>query len=260
MYRGEAMTPADKRMLELLDRWLTSIELHLKYVDLPDADYFAVQPWPKHDRPTRWILELARQKTQELRAHQESRVAMGDSKFADSLELMGFLSNLVGSQHVQRFIPLAEPDKEQAIARPTAKPQPAATAKANGLAKPAQAAREELDATREMPRVTAPQVPPAKRAVEPAPAAKPAALARPAPKAAKKAPAAASPAAKAPASPAAVQKKVMADAVRLLKWGKEWHELVDLIARIADRPPAAEIRRILRSHKAEIEMQAEGDE
>ena len=40
------MTPADKRMTELLDKWLTSLELHLKYADLPDADYFAVQPWP----------------------------------------------------------------------------------------------------------------------------------------------------------------------------------------------------------------------
>lgn len=253
------MTAADKRMMELLDRWLTSLELHLKYVDLPDADYFAVQPWPKHDRPTRWILELARQKTQELRAHQESRVAMGDSKFADSLELMGFLSNLVGSQHVQRFIPLAEPDKEQEISRPAAKPQPSTPSKGNGHAKPATPANSELEATREMPRVAATQVAPSRRATEPAPAAKPVAP-KPAPKAAKKAPAPAAAPAKTTASPAAVQKKVMADAVRLLKWGKEWHELVDLIARIADRPPAAEIRRILRSHKAEIEMQAEGDE
>ncbi|MEQ1659786.1 MAG: hypothetical protein ABL896_13540 [Hylemonella sp.] len=246
-------------MLELLDRWLTSLELHLKYVDLPDADYFAVQPWPKHDRPTRWILELARQKTQELRAHQESRVAMGDRKFADSLELMGFLSNLVGSQHVQRFIPLAEPDKEQEISRPAAKPQPSAASKANGHAKPAAPANHDLDATREMPRVVAPQAAPSRTLTEPAPVAKPVAP-KPAPKVARKAPATAAAAAKTTASPDAVQKKVMADAVRLLKWGKEWHELVDLVARIADRPPAAEIRRILRSHKAEIEMQAEGDE
>ena len=111
-----------------------------------------------------------------------------------------------------------------------------------------------------MPRVTPSRVAPSKRVAEPPPAAKPAVAPKPVPKLAKKAPAAAAPAAKAPASPAAVQKKVMADAVRLLKWGKEWHELADLIVRIADRPPAAEIRRILRSHKAEIEMQAESDE
>jgi hypothetical protein len=44
--------------------------------------------------------------------------------------------------------------------------------------------------------------------------------------------------------------------VRLLKWGKPWHELADLIARIADRPSAAEIRKILRTHKPEIEEKA----
>lgn len=111
-----------------------------------------------------------------------------------------------------------------------------------------------------MPRVTAPEPAAAKRAPEPPPVAKATVAPKPAPKTAKKAPATPAPAAKSPSSSTAVQKKVMADAVRLLKWGKEWHELVDLIARIADRPPAAEIRRILRSHKAEIEMQAEGDE
>ena len=31
------MTPADKRVMELLDRWLISIELHLKYADLDDV-------------------------------------------------------------------------------------------------------------------------------------------------------------------------------------------------------------------------------
>ena len=50
--------------------------------------------------------------------------------------------------------------------------------------------------------------------------------------------------------------KIIADAIRLLKWGKPWHELAELIARIADRPSAAEIRKVLRSHKAEIEEKA----
>jgi hypothetical protein len=45
----------------------------------------------------------------------------------------------------------------------------------------------------------------------------------------------------------------MADAVRLLSWGKPWHELAELIARMADRPPLAEIRKILRTHRATIE-------
>ncbi len=43
--------------------------------------------------------------------------------------------------------------------------------------------------------------------------------------------------------------KIIADAVRLLKWGKPWHELAELIARIAERPSAVEIRKVLRTHK-----------
>ncbi len=241
------MNPADKRVTELLDKWLTSLELHLKYAALGDADYAAVQPWPKHDRPTRWIIELARQKTLELQSHLEARLAMGDGKFSDALELTVFLANLVGSQHVQRFIPLAETDKEQKIAPPPQKPIPS-----KSQPDPAPA-----DRTREMPRLQA-AAPARKNTEAPAPV-KPAAPPRSAPKAAKKAAPAATPAGKSTTGPA-LQKKIMADAVRLLKWGKEWHELADLIARIADRPPAAEIRRILRSHKAEIEMQAEGDD
>ena len=139
---------------------------------------------------------------------------------------------------------------------PPLPPAPAPTpspAKGNGHA----AALEEVDATREMPRVAAPK-PDVKRPAPPPP--KPVPPAKAPAKPAKKAAASPAPSGKGTAASPALEKKVMADAVRLLKWGKEWHELVDLIARIADRPPAAEIRRILRTHKAEIELQAEGDE
>jgi hypothetical protein len=47
--------------------------------------------------------------------------------------------------------------------------------------------------------------------------------------------------------------KIVADAVRLLKWGKSWHELPELIERIGERPPAAEVRKVLRAHKGDIE-------
>jgi hypothetical protein len=106
------MTPADRRIAELIDKWLVSIDLHLKYAELSDAAYARVQPWPKHDRPTRWVLEVARQKILELKAQCETRQAMGDSRFAEALELMAFLANLVGIQHIQRFIPLADPAQE----------------------------------------------------------------------------------------------------------------------------------------------------
>ena len=110
------MTPADRRITELIDKWLTSIELHLQYTELSDAAYARIQPWQKHDRPTRWVLEVARQKVLELKQHCETRQAMGDSKFSESLELMAFLANLVGIQHIQRFIPLADPAKADAAA------------------------------------------------------------------------------------------------------------------------------------------------
>src|SRR5688572_4540403 len=110
---GTTMTPADRRISDLIDKWLKSIDLHLHYVELSDAAYARAQPWPKHDRPTRWVLEVARQKTLELKQHCETRQAMGDSKFAESLELMSFLANLVGIQHISRFIPLADPSQSE---------------------------------------------------------------------------------------------------------------------------------------------------
>ena len=46
---------------------------------------------------------------------------------------------------------------------------------------------------------------------------------------------------------------VVADAIRLRKWGREWHELATIIGRMAGRPELTEVRRILRTHKADIE-------
>lgn len=258
------MTPADRRIAELIDKWLASIDLHLQYVELSDAAYARTQSWPKHDRPTRWVLEVARQKILELKSHVDNRQAMGDGRFAESLELMAFLANLVGIQHIQRFIPLADPARpdasstmSQTVEAPTVIRAPAARAK------PAAD-----DATREMPKLKAPprpvpQPPPAAAPVL-APQARsqpPKASARPTAAAARTAPALARPIAppKTTAAPAADLKgKIIADAIRLLKWGKSWHELADLIERIADRPSAAEIRKVLRAHKAEIEEKAAG--
>src|SRR5438552_8044229 len=92
-------TPADQRLLELLDKWLKSLELHTKYSSLDDDSYWKIQPWVEHQRPSRWILDLARQKTLALKAQVEERIAAGDAKFADSLELMIFLANLVVGTH-----------------------------------------------------------------------------------------------------------------------------------------------------------------
>src|SRR6266852_2605768 len=108
-------TPADQRLLELLEKWLTSLELHAKYASLDDDSYSKVQPWPEHQRPSRWIIDLAKQKAIALRNSLEERIKMGDAKFSDSLELMIFLANLVGSEHIERFIPVAEPENERPL-------------------------------------------------------------------------------------------------------------------------------------------------
>jgi len=46
--------------------------------------------------------------------------------------------------------------------------------------------------------------------------------------------------------------KVIADAVRMLEWGREWPALASLIARMADRPSETEVWKILRAHRSEI--------
>ena len=56
-------TPADQRLLELLEKWLDSLELHAKYSSLDDDSYWKIQPWVEHQRPSRWIIDLAMQKT-----------------------------------------------------------------------------------------------------------------------------------------------------------------------------------------------------
>ncbi|WP_129642810.1 hypothetical protein [Peristeroidobacter agariperforans] len=272
------MTPADRRITELIDKWLTSIDLHLQYVELSDAAYARVQPWQKHDRPTRWVLEVARQKVLELKQHCETRQAMGDSKFSESLELMAFLANLVGIQHIQRFVPLADPTKAEAATGNSQTVEAPTVIRA-----PPQRTRTPAEEpTREMPQLKVVKVkqdfplfdaePAASRTADnlPAPTAVPPRQipsARPAPKInpagtqpAKAAPKAAmKPAPEAPksAAPLDLKGKIIADAVRLLKWGKPWHELAELIARIAERPAEGEIRKVLRAHKAEIEKAAQ---
>ncbi|MET0533451.1 MAG: hypothetical protein ABW171_04430 [Steroidobacter sp.] len=277
------MTPADRRITELIDKWLTSIELHLQYVELSDAAYARVQPWQKHDRPTRWVLEVARQKVLELKQQCETRKAMGDGKFSESLELMGFLANLVGIQHIQRFIPLADPAKQDTASSTSQTVEAPTVIRA---AAPRARASSADDPTREMPRLKAVQIKPDVPVVNepvpeviseelisaeplpvavparsipstrPAPKINPAAVqpAKPTPKRAPPSPPAAPPK---PAAPVDMNGKVLADAVRLLKWGKSWHELPELIERIGERPPAAEIRKVLRANKTEIEKAAQ---
>lgn len=201
---GPEMSAADKRIAELLDRWLASVELHSSYLDLDDAAYARVQDWPRHQRPTRWIVELARARLSELRGELARRRTNGDDMFAESLELMSFLTTLLGSEHVDRFIPQAAGSPPETAAA-VAKQAPARTR--------------------------------ARSAVQPASGE-----------------AAAQPGK--PAKPDKAAATVIADAARLLSWGREWPHLAGLIARLADRPPEKEVSSILRTHRAAIEARA----
>jgi hypothetical protein len=124
------MSAADKRIAELLERWLTSLELHGGYLDLDNEAYGRAQAWPAHQRPTRWIIDLAKTRTLDLKRMLTERQGRGDTDFADALELMSFLTTLLGSEHVERFVPLAVPQKSgtvvQRMTAPTTRPAAAA--------------------------------------------------------------------------------------------------------------------------------------
>jgi hypothetical protein len=276
------MNPADQRLTELVDKWLKSLELHLKYSALTEEAYWQVQPWVRHQRPARWILDLAYTRARELKRQLEERLASGDTGFAEGLELVAFLANLVGVQNIERFIPLAEPQRENAEAlgqtQSTLKTLGATSTQSRTLVEPTREMRipvlskpAELGPTARAP-VMQPAPPPAApaRPAAPrtaAPAAPPGGLAAAeAPpgvrnsssglKLGKRDPRAASPKQPRPPEADSIEAQIVADAVRLLKWGRAWHELAEAIARIADRPGVVEVRKCLRTHKVEIERAA----
>jgi len=273
-------TPADQRLLELVDRWLASLELHAKYCALDAASYARIQPWPVHERPSRWIVDLARQKALTLKAQIQQRILKGDAEFSESMELMGFLANLVGAEHIARYIPLADGAKERApedgprettaAAQSTADTQPMAPLQST--APPPDTA---ATGTREMPKF----VPSAKphgsgretrrERTATAPSAARAERQRPGSRsAAERAARAAAPAAP-PGKPKdaprererhglsdSTREQVIADAARLVQWGRKWYELAELISSMADRPHLTEVRRILKDNKADIDKRA----
>jgi hypothetical protein len=237
-------SPADQRLLELLEKWLASLELHAKYSGLDDDSYWKVQPWIEHQRPTRWIIDLAKQKTVALKTQVEERIKQGDAQFSDSLELMIFLANLVGAEHIERFIPMAEPGNERAL---TASEVPESTPDTS------------ITGTREMPKMLLGKgqaTPPpdsdemVARVERKAPAKNPG-----------KAPREAPPATQEPHLPPAdgnhsSSEQVVADAVRLVQWGRKWFELPELIARMAGRPSLSEVRRILKENRSAIDAKS----
>jgi hypothetical protein len=265
-------TPADQRLLELLEKWLKSLELHAKYSSLDNTSYWKIQSWVDHQRPSRWIIDLAMQKTAALRTQVEERIKMGDAKYSDSLELMIFLANLVGSEHIERFIPFAEAQNERSLTGGSSDDTVDAAALDPTMPVPTGAT-----ATREMPKFQGGKhaPPPAGTAHVARSERKPAAPAKPAAKPASKQPARlgttgksapAKPAGRAAAKVAAppernepsdvARAQVIADAARLVQWGRKWYELPELIARMADRPSLPEVRRILKENKSAIDAKA----
>jgi hypothetical protein len=263
-------TPADQRLLELLDKWLKSLELHLKYSSLDDDSYSQIQPWPAHQRPSRWIIDLAKQKAADLQTQVQDRVQRGDTTFSDSLELMTFLANLVGAEHIERFIPLANADTERTAAPTAADDRPLSPS-------------DNATGTREMPRFldhTSRAPAPSgtdrvARTERQAADAKPVAKAALTPSAEPSAPYKQAPAtpgslkgasaAKAPdhaskpdrpLASEAMLEQVIADAVRLVQWGRKWYELAELISSMADRPPLTDVRRMLKDNKTVIDKKA----
>ena len=254
----------------LLDRWQTSLDLHAKYAALDEARYWHVQPWPKHERPQRWIIQLARKRILALKRLVQQRTAEGDRAFLEGIEIMSFLATLVGLTSVERFIPLATPETERRDVL-SAKPAPAAesprpkesTGKTAENRKLADATsktgehRRTAETTRQMPQLPNSKVYRMLAAQRAGVPLKPAAE-----------PAAAKPARRDPTRPATIKPKkppsnvtqtehvVIADAVRLLGWGRQWHELAEMISRLAERPAPSEIRRILRTYRAQIDAVA----
>ena len=248
----------------LLERWQTSLDLHAKYSALDEARYWHVQPWPKHERPQRWIIQLARKRILALKRLVTQRQSEGDRACIEGIEIMGFLATLVGLTSVERFIPLATLETERRdvlSAKPaTAAAKPAADTSRSRVAPAARdtAAREQkrtAETTRQMPAMPNSKVYrmlAAQRAGVPL-------KEPPAPVAAKRE------ARREPARPATVKPKkmpttvtqtehvVIADAVRLLGWGRQWHELAEMIARLSERPSPSEIRRILRTYREQID-------
>jgi hypothetical protein len=281
------------QLASLLERWQTSLDLHAKYAALDEERYWHVQPWPKHERPQRWIIQLARKRILALQRIVAQRTAEGDRAFIEGIEIMSFLATLVGLTSVERFIPLAthETERRDVLAAKPEQGRPASVAKLPPLSKtipgaepararPQPSSRDSASRTSENRRVTErgsrtgehkrtaettrqmPQIPnsrvhrmlaaqragvPLKPAVAPAPRRE---ARRDGPR-----PATIKPR-KASQAITPEEHVVIADAVRLLGWGKQWHEIGEMIARLAERPAASEIRRILRTYREHIEAVA----
>jgi hypothetical protein len=247
-------SPGEQGQLEaLLDRWQTSLDLHARYAALDDAGYWHVQPWPKHERPQRWIIQLARKRILALKRLVAQRTTEGDRACIEGIEIMGFLATLVGLTSVERFIPLAthETERRDVLAgnpAPLAAKVPAETARTRTGEH-----RRTAETTRQMPQLPNSKI--YRMLAEQRTGVPLKTPATPAKRRDASRPATIKPR-KAPSSVSQIEHVVIADAVRLLGWGRQWHELAEMISRLAERPAPSEIRRILRTYRDQIDAVA----
>jgi hypothetical protein len=232
---------AGERMRRLLSRWQKSLELHTSYLTLDNDHYWHIQPWPAHERPAAWVVRLARQKVAELARTLEEQLARKNEAFAEGLEQMAFLANLVGLQPAGRHIPLADPQNERPEFLANAKNSATAAMRRAALRAQVAEQRSGIEPTREMP---APRLKAALRSG----ASRRAPLPRP-----QELPALPPQPPEPPPAPDPRVRQVLEDAARLLQWGRKWHELGELISRLAERPALQDVRRILRAHRAQLQ-------
>ena len=255
------------QLAALLDRWQTSLDLHARYAALDDERYWHVQPWPRHERPQRWIIQLARKRILALKRIVAQRQSEGDRAFVEGIEIMGFLATLLGLTSVERHIPLATPEAERRdilnarpdspATRPAAKESLTRTAENRKAVEQSSRTGEQrrtADTTRQMPVLNTARAPAPQRAA--APQAKPVVQPSSPRRREPQRPATIKPK-KPPATISQMEHVVIADAVRLLGWGRQWHELAEMIARLSERPAPSEIRRILRTYRDQIDAVAE---
>ena len=210
----------------LLQRWNQSLLLHQDYAGLDSERYNHVQPWPKHERPQRWMLDLAQQRLVTLQRFIDQRMLEGDRDSLEALEMMSFLATLVGAVSSEKIIPLADPDKERS--------EPAAPVE---------------EPTREMPQLSVGNLAGLLHAQRAGvPYAAPTAKSTPAPARQER---------QAPPPPRDPVEIVIEDAVRLLDWGRAWHELPEIIAGLAERPSTPIVRRILKERRSELESRVQ---
>ena len=241
--------PTSGTLAELLKRWEASLALHARYSALDDERYRHVQPWPRHERPARWIIRLAQDKLRVLTEMVATRRIEGDRTFLEALELMGFLATLVGLSNVERFVPLCDPAGERREVL-EAQPPPEDPTREMPQLPTGQMARMLLAQKVGVPyraESEARRASPKKRSAESAPGSHKRSLRRVDPSQI------ASDSAARTAGPKGLDALIVDDALRLLGWGRVWHELPDIIARLADRPPVTAVRRVLREHRALIE-------